>query len=85
MTLREQVYKAIDGERDYQDSLGPDRTDGSVKSVGDYITMLNTYQRRATDAWTNIPGNRQALHEIRKIAAIAVRCMEEHGIELRSW
>lgn len=85
MTIREQVYKAIDGERDYQDSLGCDRTDGSDKTVGDYITMLSTYQRRAADNWTNVPGNRAALHEIRKIAAIAVRCMEEHGIELRSW
>jgi len=83
MTPREEVYRVIDGERDYQDSLGSDRTDGSQHTTGDYLTMLDSYVRKAKDAWTNKPGNTAALNEIRKCAAIAVRCMEEHGAPKR--
>ncbi len=79
MPTRAEVYAAIDGERDYQDALGANRTDGSAHTVGDYLTMLDTYLRRAQDDWTGNPGNEQALDELRKVAAIAVRCLEEHG------
>ncbi|MHA2279925.1 MAG: hypothetical protein ACXAC5_03490 [Promethearchaeota archaeon] len=41
--------------------------------------MMSSYFRAAQDGWTNNAGTVFALHEIRKIAAIAVRCMEEHG------
>lgn len=76
---RHEVYHAINGERDYQNSLGSNRTDGHEKTVGDYLTMLSVYVRKAEEAWTSTSGDELALHEIRKIAAIAVRCMEEHG------
>lgn len=76
---REQVYKLIDGERDYQDQLGGDRSDGHPRSVGDYVTMLSHYQTKSVAAWTDNPGDSQALAVIRKIAAIAVHCMEQHG------
>lgn len=77
---RLEVYAAIDAERDYQNSLGPDRTDGNQHTVGDYLIMLDRYVRKAQDEWTDRAGNTSALDQIRKIAGIAVRCMEEHGI-----
>lgn len=78
---RDDVYRLIDGERDYQDSLGPDRREPSElpHSVGDYLVMLDTYLRKAKDGWTNNPGVTPALEQIRKVAAIAVHCMEDHG------
>ena len=76
---RDDVYKLIDGERDYQGSLGPDRTDGSNKSVGDYITMMQYYQQKLVEAWTFKAGTDAASDVIRKIARIAVHCMEDHG------
>lgn len=76
---RQKVYKIIDGERDYQDRLPPSRTDYSKKTVGDYLTMLQYYVHKAHESWVTTSGNDGALHEIRKIAAICVRCMEEHG------
>ena len=77
---RADVYKLIDGERDYQDSLGPDRRLPSEvpHSVGDYLVMLDTYLRKAKNAWTYCPGVTAALDQIRKIGAIAVHCMEDH-------
>lgn len=82
MVKRQEVYQVVDGERDYQDELGmgPDgRTDGQPKSVGDYLTLLDVYLRKAQDAYAGRPGNVPSLHEVRKVAGIAVQCMEVHG------
>jgi len=85
-SARKIAYAAIDGERDYQDAMkvGPDgRTDGRQKSVGDYLTLIRTYSNKADAAYAGRPGDTPALHEIRKIAAIAVQCLEVHGSPLR--
>lgn len=79
MPTRVEVYEAIDGERDYQDRLGPDRTDGHRHTVGDYLVLLDHYVTKAGDAWVSSAGDASALDQIRKIAAIAVHCMEDHG------
>ena len=91
MTTRNDVYRAIDTERWYQDHLKKDRTatptDGtrSVEhSVGDFITMLSFYLREAQTAWTANPGDAPALNTVRKIAAIAVNCIEQHGAPRRA-
>jgi hypothetical protein len=76
---REEVYKLIDGERDYQDTLDHTRTDGCAKGVGDYLTLIQHYHAEAVKAWTKNPGNAAGLDVVRKIAGIAVHCMEEHG------
>jgi hypothetical protein len=76
---RAEVYAAIDTEREYQDKLGADRTDGSQHSVGDYTVMLNFYVQRLNNEWTMNPGTDEALKIMRKIAGIAVHCMEDHG------
>jgi hypothetical protein len=81
---REEVYTLIDGERDYQDRLPPSRTDGSAKSVGDYLTMLRYYLTQAEAKWTSSSGNLGALDNIRKIAGITVKCMEDHGAPERT-
>lgn len=77
------VIEAIDEEIDYANSLPDSRTDGSEKTVGDYLVMLDTYLRKAKDEWTFNDGTEEARHEIRKIAAIALRCLEEHGVPHR--
>lgn len=87
-TSREEVYKLIDGERFYQDQFiktNPDRCDGGDDhSVGDYIVMLTTYVREAQENWTRNGGVEASLHSIRKIAGIAVNCMEDHGAPKRN-
>ena len=80
---RNDVYKLIDGERDYQDNLPPDRTDGRKQSVGEYVVMLFYYLTKAVEAWTMSAGDKEALKNIRKIAGICVHCMEEHDTEPR--
>lgn len=81
---REHVYDVVDTERDYQDRLPPARTDGQPRSVGDYVTMMQYYQQQLVAAWTTNPGDYEALHVMRKIAGIAVHCMEDHGAYART-
>lgn len=78
-TTREEVYNAIDSERDYQDGLDCDRTDHKDHSVGDYTVMLNHYMQELNKAWTLNAGDHYALDVMRKIGGIAVHCMEDHG------
>lgn len=86
MTKRKEVYAAIDSERDYQDNLKKDRTsnptDGTRSidhTVGDFVTMMQQYQNNLVAAWTNNPGDQEAMEVMRKIGGIAVNCMEQHG------
>lgn len=88
-TLRVDVYKAIDSERDYQDSFVlPERGYYRTHTLGEFILMMNQYSAQAMAKWTNhtnalLDGHPESLHEVRKIAALAVRCMEQHGAPLR--
>jgi hypothetical protein len=80
---RTEVFNLIDGERAYQESLDHTRTDGCAKGVGDFITLLSVYLREAEEGYGRVPGNTKSLDSIRKVAAIAVACMEAHGAPAR--
>jgi hypothetical protein len=77
---RKDVYKLIDGEREYQQDLEKDssRHDGHKHTVGDYLVLLNSYVSKANTAWSDNGTDTQALDVIRKIAGICVHCMEEY-------
>jgi hypothetical protein len=77
------VYQLIDGEREYQNRLPPNRTDNEPRTVGDYLTMLQHYLNDAQREWVMNAGSQQALDVVRKIAGIAVHCMEDHGAPAR--
>jgi hypothetical protein len=82
---RKDVYKLIDGERDYQSSLETDRSrhDGHRHTVGDYLVMLNSYMSKANNAWTDNGTDLPALDVIRKLAGICIHCMEEYDTPAR--
>lgn len=81
---REEVYKLINGERDYQDQLTDirnwtEKERNPAQSVGDFLTLLDVYVQRAQVEYADKAGNISALDVIRKVAGIAVFCMELHG------
>jgi hypothetical protein len=76
---REHVYSMILHEREYQDRLGSNRTDGSPKSVEGYLVMFGHYLDEAFSEWTLKAGCSGALQCIGKMAGIAAHCMEDHG------
>ncbi len=80
---RKKVYEAIDTEREYQDKLGADRTDGKKHTVGEFLVMMRHYMTKAEEAWTLNPGDAAALDVVRKIAGISVNCMENWGAPKR--
>ena len=80
MSTREEVYAAIDGERNYQDETWPEPESSTHLSLGEEILLIREYVERAQREWTGLPGNPpEALAMVRKIAGIAVRCLENHG------
>lgn len=87
-TTRVDVYRAIDGERKYQDSKwNPDTTpSGGNHPVGSWLTFMDSYLREAQDQISrgaDPEASDAALHTIRKIAAMAVACMEQNGVKYR--
>lgn len=83
---REQVYAAIASEREYQNNLGPERraVHENRFTVGEWLVMMKTYVDKALTAWTDNPGTDAAVNVIRKVSAIGVAAMEEHGAPHRA-
>lgn len=84
MTKRSEVYEAIDTERDYQDQRWNENTTttGGIHTVATWLTFIRTYVREAEEIVSRNgepKASQQALHTIRKIAGMAVACMEQHG------
>jgi len=87
MPTRQEVYAAIDGEREYQVrcwqqscakagiSYRPDDT----KSVDEWLIFIRGYYADAIREASHQPGGGEELHVVRKLAALCVACMETHG------
>ncbi len=75
---RFQVFCAIDTERAYQNARW--EMDDVPHTVGEEVWLLADYEDEPRHIW-RIEQKPEigTLHIIRKIAAIAVRCMENHG------
>ncbi len=83
---RQAAYEAIDSERDYQDSLWPGHTDvANPLTIGEFLLLIDQYVHFARDQWVvESKPELETLHDIRKIAGIAVNCMEQHGAPKRT-
>lgn len=86
---RTEVYKLIDGERAYQDSLGADRRRSPGPDIlltqAEFFTLMRVYLTRAEEAWAGNPGEYVdgAQANIRKVAALCVQSMEKYGAPAR--
>ena len=83
MPSRNEVYAAVDSEREYQEyvvdpSLSEQESFDKHSLPGELV-LMKLYLDRATNLWAGRPTNETALDCVRKIAGIAVRCMEHHG------
>lgn len=72
------VFDLIRGERAYQDAKwGP--IDSHGHEVGSWVLIVSNLVNDAMRSWVTQPGDKAALAEIVKVAAVAVACLEEHG------
>jgi len=75
---REEVYRLIDGERAYQDTDPHDAGhDDAAQSVADWIIFIEKQLDEAKERVYQLKKT-EALEHIRKIAALAVACMEQN-------
>lgn len=86
---RAEVYKLIDGERDYQDekwgatlsnnrSPGPDGKPGD-RSIDEMVLYIQGYADDATRLASHYANPQETMAAIRKVAALCVKAMEQHG------
>lgn len=80
---RQEVYKCIDGERDYQDATWSPRRlalgiPDEEKSIAEWINYMEFHLQKAKESVYYLK-NEEALAEIRKVTALGVRTMEIHG------
>lgn len=86
---RHEIYERIDQERSYQDKvwgIGGERRagesvtpgEGPNHSVGNFIVFMEHYLNLAKQELSTKRGHHEALHQLRKVAALAVACFEQH-------
>ena len=84
---RSKVYELIDGEREYQDSKWPQDVWSNVSNpltVGEFVLLMEHYLTQAREIWIQEKKpNQMTTDLVRKVAGIAVNCMEQHGAPSR--
>ena len=80
---RTEVYKRLDTERDYQDLRWSTRrtangTPDEEKPPAEWINYIEYHVSAAKNEVYNL-NTEEALAHVRKVAALAVRCLELHG------
>ena len=88
MATRQEVFEAIDTEREYQDQVWRAHSGGSEQpnplSIGEWILCAEDYLAQARARWTTeAKPEVETLEIMRKVAGIAVHCMEQHGAPKR--
>jgi hypothetical protein len=74
------VFAAIAREREYQDrKWGPVDGPGS-RHIAEYLLILRQELAEAEKGWVKGKGDVEALREILQVAAVAVACLQQHGI-----
>lgn len=86
MPTRQEVFDAINAERDYQLKRWPRSTalstTGEITLLRDYIRTFDKHYQEAEDApGSDVPA--ECLNDLRKMATILVRAMENHGAPKR--
>ncbi len=84
-TSREEVYAAIDSEREYQKKWDTAESSGKHEAAA-WILFMEQYLQEAREieskaAAEDVRG--KVLSKIRCVAALGVACMEQHGAPKR--
>jgi hypothetical protein len=77
MATGTEVERAIESERDYQESLRGSLITNPEPTIGVAVTCLRHYLRLLDEAWAVNAGNEAALHVVRKVAGICFRASEQ--------
>lgn len=84
-STRQEVYEAIDSEREYQNTVVAERFNrqfDKTDSLGGHLCLLQDYYVEAIHAWAREEGDEPALRAVRKLAGIVTRCLEQIAVPL---
>lgn len=84
ITPRQNVYAAIDSERNYQEqkwgkTLSGGRPGNGERSVDEFSLYIAGYTEDLVRCASHFGNSHEKLEIIRKIAGLCVACMEQHG------
>lgn len=79
---RQDVYKVIDSEREYQDKKWGGGIHDEGHSLGDYLLFMEHHLNKAKALWSS-ENAKNAVHELRKATALGVSFMEINGCPKR--
>lgn len=80
---RNDVYKAIDSERDYQEAKWGGKSNDEGKTVESFMVYMMHYLNLSYAAVSTMSGHDEALEQLRKVVGIGVACFERHGVPFR--
>ena len=84
--LTPEVINGINQELAYQNEMASTgRADTHDNGLAGQLVALGTHADKARDAWTQSSGNEEALNQLRKCAAIAVRALVRFGCPPRTY
>lgn len=75
---RDEVEHIVDTERAHQNVLLGHKASAEPITVCGALVLMDRYIRKAIDEWTDQVAD-HGFDQLRKIAAIAVRCLENYG------
>lgn len=73
--MTSEVIASIISELEYQEVRWPNHS----HSVAEWILIMEKCLRDAKRKWYACEGNEAALHEVRQVVAVGVKCMSVHG------
>ena len=82
----DEAFDAIRVERQYQDRLWTEAASEGDHTVAEWILFMQNYLREAEDIVCRKAApqcDEDALHIVRKVAGMAVCCMEQNGVRWR--
>lgn len=79
---RNEVYKIIDSERDYQDmKWGPQHD--RHHEVESFVLYMEDYLQETRKNLSRNGGVEKGLDSLRKVVALGIACFESHGVSER--
>lgn len=86
MATRAEVYAAIDSERNYQDMRKARDSGAEFHSIEEFLVYMKVYlddtMSVSAKTWGPEAGPK-TLDMLRKVTALGVACMEQHGAPYR--
>jgi hypothetical protein len=78
----EQAVAEVKKEREHQDNKWGSIEAGRNQSIPGFLIVLEAELNEAKAGWMkNVQGRDSCLAEIKQVAAVAIACLQTHGVE----